>query len=153
MSASIAAGRRVSLVDSAQSSSTINLCPARSTMRNQSVDSTGGLGMYSARQEATQAAPSYGGIMVFQEITVDVQEGTGTAERKPSNGSDTDALIVEKTVSRPQPAANIEMQSMGHFGTNDIGTQLSNDIEAGKGGHSQVTCFVDVLFAKTVESR
>ncbi|KAM0444237.1 hypothetical protein ACHAQK_002995 [Fusarium lateritium] len=152
-SASNATGRRVSLVDSAQSSSTINLCPARSTMRNQSVDSTGGVGIYSARQEPTQAAPSYGGIMVFQEITVDVQEGTGTTERKPNNGSEVDPLTVEKTVSRPQPAANIEMQSMGYFGTNDIGTQLSNDIEAGKGGHSQITCFVDVLFAKTVESR
>ncbi|KAI6776948.1 hypothetical protein HG530_000893 [Fusarium avenaceum] len=153
MSVSIAAERRISLVDSAQSSSTINLCPARSIMRNQSVDSTGGLGIYSDRQEATSTAPSYGGIMVFQEITVDVQEGTGTAERKPSNGSDTNTLIAEKTVSKPQPTANIEMQSMGHFGTNDVGTQLSNDIEAGKGGHSQVTCFVDVLFAKTVESR
>lgn len=105
------------------------------------------------RQEPLQTAPSYGGIMVFQEITVDVQEGNETASRKPSNSSDADTLTIEKTISKHLPPAGIELQSMGHFGTNDVGTQLSNDIEAGRGGHSYVTCFVDVLFAKTVESR
>jgi hypothetical protein len=105
------------------------------------------------RQEPLQTAPSYGGIMVFQEITVDVQEGSELPGRKPSNGSDAGTLTIEKTITRPLRLAGIELQSMGHFGANDVGTQLSNDIEAGKGGHSYVTCFVDVLFAKTVESR
>lgn len=91
--------------------------------------------------------------MVFQEITVDVQEGGETTARKPSHGSEADTITIERTISKPSAAAGIELQSMGHFGANDIGTQLSNDIEAGKGGHSYVTCFVDILFAKTVESR
>jgi hypothetical protein len=146
-------GRPTSLADSARSSSTINLCSPGLNIRTQSIDSTEESGPYMPRQEPLQTAPSYGGIMVFQEITVDVQEGNETSGRKPSNGSDADTLTIEKTISRPLPSAGIELQSMGHFGTNDVGTQLSNDIEAGKGGHSYVTCFVDVLFAKTVESR
>ncbi|KAM0352849.1 hypothetical protein ACHAPU_001731 [Fusarium lateritium] len=147
------ARNRVSSVVSAQSSSTINLCPAGSTIRKQSVDSTTELGTYLVRQEPILTAPSYGGIMVFQEITVDVQEGNDPTTRRPSNVSNVDTLTIERIASKPQPAASIELQSMGHFGTNDIGTQLSNDIEAGKGGHSHIACYVDVLFAKTVESR
>ncbi|RGP66429.1 signaling ykow [Fusarium longipes] len=146
-------GRPNSLADSARSSSTINLCSPGINIRTQSIDSTEVSEPYIPRQEPLQAAPSYGGIMVFQEITVDVEEGNESSARKPSNGSDADTLVIEKTISRPLPSAGIELQSMGHFGTNDVGTQLSNDIEAGKGGHSYVTCFVDVLFAKTVESR
>ncbi|KAI1070567.1 hypothetical protein LB507_007013 [Fusarium sp. FIESC RH6] len=146
-------GRPTSLVDSTRSSSTINLCSPGNNIRTQSIDSTEPPGPYMPRQEPLQTAPSYGSIMVFQEITVDVQEGNETASRKPSNSSDADTLTIEKTISKHLPPAGIELQSMGHFGTNDVGTQLSNDIEAGRGGHSYVTCFVDVLFAKTVESR
>lgn len=147
------AGRPTSLADSTRSSSTINLCSPGNNTRTLSIDSTDGPGPYMPRQEPLQTAPSYGGIMVFQEITVDVQEGNETSSRKPSNGSDSDTLVIEKTISRHLPPVGIELQSMGHFGTNDVGTQLSNDIGAGNGGHSYVTCFVDVLFAKTVESR
>ncbi|KAF5657362.1 signaling ykoW [Fusarium heterosporum] len=147
------AGNRVSSVVSAQSSSTINLCPAGNMIRKESVDSTTESGAYLVRQRPILTAPSYGGIMVFQEITVDVQEGNDIATRKPSTVSSVDASTIEKIAPKSQPAASIELQSMGHFGTNDIGTQLSNDIEAGKGGHSHVACYVDVLFAKTVESR
>ncbi|KAF4988378.1 hypothetical protein FGRMN_9797 [Fusarium graminum] len=147
------AGNRVSSVVSAQSSSTINLCPAGNMVRKESMDSTTESGAYLVRQKPILTAPSYGGIMVFQEITVDVQEGNDIAARKPSIVSSVDASKIEKIAPKPQPAASIELHSLGHFGTNDIGTQLSNDIEAGKGGHNHVACYVDVLFAKTVESR
>ncbi|KAI1055830.1 hypothetical protein LB506_009434 [Fusarium annulatum] len=146
-------GHVVSSNDSGSSSSTINLCSPGTNARTQSIDSGEGSSTYVPRQEPLQATPSYGGIMVFQEITVDVQEGGETAARKPSHGSEADTITIERTISKPSAAAGIELQSMGHFGANDIGTQLSNDIEAGKGGHSYVTCFVDILFAKTVESR
>lgn len=146
-------GHVVSSNDSGSSSSTINLCSPGTNARTQSIDSGEGSSTYVPRQEPLQTIPSYGGIMVFQEITVDVQEGGETAARKPSHGSEADTITIERTISKPSAAAGIELQSMGHFGANDIGTQLSNDIEAGKGGHSYVTCFVDILFAKTVESR
>ncbi|CAF3514522.1 unnamed protein product [Fusarium graminearum] len=152
-SVSNVAGRPTSMADSTRSSSTINLCSPGTNIRTQSIDSTEGSVPYMPRQEPLQTAPSYGGIMVFQEITVDVQESNEPPGRKPSNGSDAATLTIEKTITRPMPLAGIELQSMGHFGANDVGTQLSNDIGAGKGGHSYVTCFVDVLFAKTVESR
>ncbi|RGP60480.1 signaling protein ykow [Fusarium sporotrichioides] len=152
-SVSNVSGRPTSSADSTRSSSTINLCPPGIDIRTQSIDSAEGSVPYMPRQEPLQTAPSYGGIMVFQEITVDVQEGSELPGRKPSNGSDAGTLTIEKTITRPLRLAGIELQSMGHFGANDVGTQLSNDIEAGKGGHNYVTCFVDVLFAKTVESR
>ncbi|UZP39844.1 hypothetical protein NXS19_007660 [Fusarium pseudograminearum] len=152
-SVSNVAGRPTSMADSTRSSSTINLCSPGINIRTQSIDSTEVSVPYMPRQEPLQTAPSYGGIMVFQEITVDVQESNEPPGRKPSNSSDAATLTIEKTITRPMPLAGIELQSMGHFGANDVGTQLSNDIGAGKGGHSYVTCFVDVLFAKTVESR
>ncbi|CEI62944.1 unnamed protein product [Fusarium venenatum] len=151
--ASNVSGRLTSFADSTRSSSTINLCSPGFNIRTQSIDSTDVSAPYTPRQEPLQTAPSYGGIMVFQEITVDVQEGNEPPGRKPSSGSDAATLAIEKTITRPLPSAGIELQSMSHFGANDVGTQFSNDIEAGKGGHSYVTCFVDVLFAKTVESR
>ncbi|KAJ4079009.1 hypothetical protein NW760_015202 [Fusarium oxysporum] len=147
------AGHRISSISSTQSSSTINLCSPRGDNRTQSIDSTEGSGTYLPRQEPLQTVPSYRSIMVFRGTSMDVQEGNETAGRKPSNGSEADTITIEKTISKQLPAPGIGLQSMSHFGTNDIGTQLSNDIEAGKGGHSYVTCFVDVLFAKTVGSR
>ncbi|KAJ4267410.1 hypothetical protein NW762_003517 [Fusarium torreyae] len=152
-SISAIAGRRVSSIDSTRSSSTINLCSAGGNNRTQSIDSTAGSGSYLPRQEPLQTAPSYGGIMVFQEITVDVQEGNEAAVRTQSNSDTSDGMTIEKTISKTLPAVGIELQSMGHFGTNDTGPHISNDIEAGKGGNNYVACFVDVLFAKTVESR
>ncbi|KAF4335044.1 glycerol-3-phosphate dehydrogenase [Fusarium beomiforme] len=138
-----------SVLSSPNCDSTINLCSPGTNVRTQSIDSGEGSGKYMPRQEPVQVTPSYGGIMVFQEITVDVQEGGETAARKPSNGSEAETITIERTISKPSASAGIELQSMGHFGANDIGTQLSNDIEAGKGGPNYVTCFVDVLFAKT----
>ncbi|KAF5019759.1 hypothetical protein F66182_8231 [Fusarium sp. NRRL 66182] len=153
-SASAITGRRRSSIDSTRSSSTINLCSPGGKSRTRSIDSTAGPGTYMSRQEPLQAAPSYGGIMVFQEITVDVREGNETALRSQTNGSETsDTVTTTRTISKPLPTDGIELQSMGHFGANDTGTQLSNDIEAGKEGQGYVTCFVDVLFAKTMENR
>lgn len=85
--------------------------------------------------------------MVFQEITIDVEEGkeAGRIQSKGSESSDT--ITMEKTNSATSPAAGIELQSMGHIGTNvqaDVGS---------RNGPAHFASFVDVLFAETVESR
>ncbi|KAF9772775.1 hypothetical protein IL306_009493 [Fusarium sp. DS 682] len=149
-------GRRLPSPDSARSrsSSTINLCPPGSVNRTRSLDSTDDSGAYPARDELPQATPSYGGIMVFQEITIDVEEGKETV-RAQNNGTETsNTIVLEKTNSKSWPGAGIELQTMGHFGTNvQAGVQVSKDIEARRGASSHVASFVDVLFSETVESR
>ncbi|RKK18699.1 hypothetical protein BFJ66_g16443 [Fusarium oxysporum f. sp. cepae] len=149
-------GRRLPSPNSARSrsSSTINLCPPGSVNRTRSLDSTDGSGAYPAQDELQQATPSYGGIMVFQEIIIDVEEGKETV-RAQNNGTETSKTIVlEKTNSKSSPGAGIELQTMSHVGTNvQAGAQASQDIETRRGASSHVASFVDVLFSETVESR
>ncbi|KAJ4178763.1 hypothetical protein NW755_012986 [Fusarium falciforme] len=121
-----------------------------------SMDSVESSGTYpAAREDKAQATPSYGGIMVFQEITVDVEEGNPRGETDPrSDGSDT--VTIGPTSSKTSPAAGIELQSMGHIGPNvhaGSKVQLSIDIAARKGSVGPASSFVDILFAETVESR
>ncbi|KAH8647521.1 hypothetical protein BGZ61DRAFT_549364 [Ilyonectria robusta] len=148
-------GRRFSLPDSTRSGSTINLWPSGNVNRTRSMDSADGSGTYPAAQEdEAQATPSYGGIMVFQEITIDVEEGKARGEAGPgSDGSGT--VMIEPTNSKPSLAAGIELQSMGHIGNNvHAGSQalVSIDIAARKGSVGPASSFVDILFAETVES-
>jgi hypothetical protein len=149
-------GRRLPSPDSARSrsSSTINLCPPGSVNRTRSLDSTDGSGMYPARDELSQATSSYGGIMVFQEITIDVEEGKEIV-RAQNNGTETlDTIVLEKPNWKSSPGAGIELQTMGQVGTNvQAGAQVSKDIEARRGASSHFASFVDVLFSETVESR
>ncbi|KAJ4022818.1 hypothetical protein NW761_014371 [Fusarium oxysporum] len=132
-------GRRLSLPDSARSrsNSTISLCPPGSVNRTRSLDSTDDSGTYPARDELPQATPSYGGIMVFQEITIDVEEGKEAA-RAHNNGTKTsNTIVLEKTNSKSWPGVGIELQTMGHFGTNvQAGARVSKDIEAHRGTSS-----------------
>lgn len=92
--------------------------------------------------------------MVFQEITIDVEEGKETV-RAQNNGTETsNTIVLEKTNSKSWPRAGIELQTMGHFGTNvQAGARVSKDIEAHRGTSSHVASFIDVLFSETVESR
>ncbi|KAM5529396.1 Glycerol-3-phosphate dehydrogenase, mitochondrial 1 [Fusarium oxysporum f. sp. phaseoli] len=131
---------------SVRSSSTINLWPPGSVNRTRSLDSTDDSGAYPARDELPQATPSYGGIMVFQEITIDVEEGKETS-RAQNNGTETSNTIVpEKTNSKSWPGAGIELQTMGHFGTNvQAGAQVSKDIVARRGASSHVTSFTGLV--------
>ncbi|KAH7141767.1 hypothetical protein EDB81DRAFT_797583 [Dactylonectria macrodidyma] len=140
-------GRRFSLPDSTRSSSTINLWQSGNVNRARSVDSTDGSGIYPVAQEdEAQATPSYGGIMVFQEITIDVEEGKARGGAGPrSDGSGT--VMIEPINSKPSLAAGIELQSMGHIGNN-----VSVDTAARKGFLGPASSFVDILFAETVES-
>jgi hypothetical protein len=149
-------GRRLPSPDSARSrsSSTINLCPPGSVNRTRSLDSTDDSGAYPTRDELPQATPSYGGIMVFQEITIDVEEGKETVRAQRNGTVTSDTIALEKTNSKSWPGVGIELQTMGHFGTNvQVGAQVSKDIEARRGASSHVASFVDVLFSETVESR
>lgn len=120
------------------------------------MDSVESSGIYpAAREDKAQATPAYGGIMVFQEITIDVEEGNPRGETDPrSDGSDTVTIV--PTSSKTSPAAGIELQSMGHIGPNmhaGSKVQLSIDIAARKGSVGPASSFVDILFAETVESR
>lgn len=146
-------GRRFSTHESTSSSSTINLCPTKNASRARSIDSVNDPGSYAMREHSSQTAPSYGGIMVFQEITIDVQEQEARAEQDlRSVGSDT--LTNKPTNSTAAPAPGIELQSMGHIGTNvQVDSQVSNNVGARKGSMSHRMSFVDILFAETVESR
>jgi hypothetical protein len=149
-------GRRLPSPNSAQSrsTSTINLCPPGSVNRTRSLDSTDDSGAYPTRDELPQATPSFGGIMVFQEITIDVEEGKETVRAQNNSTETSNTIVLEKTNSKSWPGAGIELQTMGHFGTNvQAGAQVSKDIEARRGASSHVASFVDVLFSETVESR
>jgi hypothetical protein len=149
-------GRRLPSPDSARSrsTSTINLCPPGSVSWTRSLDSTDDSGAYPARDELPQATPSFGGIMVFQEITIDVEEGKETV-RAQNNGIETsNTIVLEKSNSKSSSGAGIELQSIGHVGANvQAGAQVSKGIEARRGASSRVASFVDVLFSETVESR
>jgi hypothetical protein len=149
-------GRWLQSPGSAQSrsTSTINLCPPASVNRTRSLDSTDDLGAYPARNELPQATPSFGGIMVFQEITIYVEEGKETV-RAPNNGIKTsNTIVLEKSNSKSSPRAGIELQSIGHVGANvQAEAQASKGIESCRGASSRVASFVDVLFSETVESR
>ncbi|KAM6508311.1 hypothetical protein FALCPG4_018184 [Fusarium falciforme] len=149
-------GRRFSTPDSTRSGSAINLWPSDNINRTRSMDSVESSGTYpAAREDKAQPTPAYGGIMVFQEITVDVEEGNPRGETDPrSDGSDTVTIV--PTSSKTSPAAGIELQSMGHIGPNVYAgskVQLSIDIAARKGSVGPASSFVDILFAETVESR
>jgi hypothetical protein len=149
-------GRRLQPPNSAQSrsSSTVNLCPPGSVNRTRSLDSADDSGAHPVRDELPQTTPSYGGIMVFQEITIDVEEGKETV-RAQNNGTETSNMVVlEKANSKSSPGAGIELQAMGHVGTNvQAGAQVSKGIEARRGASSRIASFVDALFSETVESR
>ncbi|KAM5348531.1 hypothetical protein ACJ41O_008355 [Fusarium nematophilum] len=147
-------GRRIPSLDPTRSSSTINLCPSGGANRARSIDSVDGVGGYQAREDLPQTTPSYGGIMVFQEITIDVEEGKESAGPQHNGSEASDTIMIEKTNSKTSPAAGIELQAMGHVGTNvQAGPQVSNGVEVRRGVLGHAASFVDVLFAETVESR
>ncbi|KAH7117455.1 hypothetical protein EDB81DRAFT_916284 [Dactylonectria macrodidyma] len=149
-------GRRFPSTDSTRSDSTINLWPSGNVNRTRSMNSVDSLSTHpAAREDEAQATPSYGGIMVFQEITIDVEEGKARGVASPgSDGSDT--VTIEPTNWKPSPAAGIELQSMGHIGADvhaGSQVQVSIDIAARKGSVGPASSFVDILFAETVKSR
>lgn len=100
-----------------------------------------------------QARPSCGDIMMFQDITVDVEERKPRAEQGPGS-EDSDTLTIAPTNSKTSPVAGIELQSMGHFGTNlQADLRVSNDIGTRKSSVNHTLPFVDILFVETIESR
>ncbi|KAJ3455612.1 hypothetical protein MRS44_017094 [Fusarium solani] len=100
-----------------------------------------------------QARPSCGDIMMFQDITVHVEERKPRAEQGPGS-EDSDTLTIAPTNSKTSPVAGIELQSMGHFGTNlQADLRVSNDIGVRKSSVNHTLPFVDILFVETIESR
>jgi hypothetical protein len=146
-------GRRLPSPDSAQlmSTSTIKLCPPASVNRTRSLDSTDDSVAYPARDELPQTTPLFGGIMVCQEITIDVEEGKETVRAQNNDIKTSNTIVLEKSNTKPSPGPGIELQSIGHVGANvQAGAQVS---KARRGASSRVASFVDVLFSETVESR
>ncbi|KAJ3455321.1 hypothetical protein MRS44_013921 [Fusarium solani] len=100
-----------------------------------------------------QARPPCGDIMMFQDITADVEERKPRAEQGPGS-EDSDTLTIAPTNSKTSPVAGIELQSMGHFGTNlQADLRVSNDIGTRKSSVNHTLPFVDILFVETIESR
>ncbi|KAI5457240.1 hypothetical protein BGZ63DRAFT_427961 [Mariannaea sp. PMI_226] len=148
-------GRRESIPDSVRTSSTINLYQPENMDRARSVDY--GDEHYAGRGDLTPVRPSYGGIMVFQEIKIDIED-----DSRKSNGAhltkneSLEAVAVESAGSNmSNMGAGIEMQSIRHLGTNvQVGpTESSHGEGALPGDVSQVVSFVDVLFSECMESR
>ncbi|KAH8679444.1 hypothetical protein BGZ61DRAFT_396378 [Ilyonectria robusta] len=149
------ARRRVSS-DSARSSSTINLCPPGSGMRAQSVDTVDESGMYPSSDDSRVSPPSYGGILVFQEVTVNIEKGDlGSGERQyPGTSESQEAIVAEGTHgSRNRSSVvGIELQPMGRVVTDvHVGAQVSSNVEVHSGDMSSVLTFVDILFAESVK--
>lgn len=145
---------RGSSADSVRTGSTINLCPPSNLNRAHSIDSRDESTYISrtGRMGSTSAAPSYGGIMVFQEIKIDVEE-----DRRRSTGThlvntkSQDTIVVDQTSGM---GAGIEMQSIGHMGTNvHAGKPPSRHRGIIPGDVTQLSSFVDVLFSECVEGR
>ncbi|KAH7146583.1 FAD dependent oxidoreductase-domain-containing protein [Dactylonectria macrodidyma] len=114
----VAEGRRGSSPDSVQSGSTINLCPPTNIDSAQSIDSGDVSTVYPSQVDSPPLAPSYGGIMVFQEIKIDIEETTKavTGMNLASTRSQ-DTMVGDQTGRKMRPG-DIEMQHMGHVGTN-----------------------------------
>ncbi|KAK7428768.1 hypothetical protein QQZ08_004693 [Neonectria magnoliae] len=148
MSKTTSEGRRGSEPDSIQSGSTINLCPPN-IKRSRSIESRHNSAAYPARDNSPPLPPSYGGIMVIQEIKIDVEEvelAQGRLGTQLESTKSQDTTVAEPPNAMRSRPADVEMQRMGHMGTNVQAGQQSGDM-------SQVESFVDVLFAECVEGR
>ncbi|KAF7547297.1 hypothetical protein G7046_g9049 [Stylonectria norvegica] len=150
-------GRGLSRADSGRSSSTINLYQPNTNRGSDSIDAREEPGDYPLQEDTQQAPPpSYGGIMVFQEISVDVEDDQDGPGRL---GSQDTAIADTRSISRKPPSASgaasgIEMHSMGHVGSNvQVGSRAANRVETHAGEPHPMPSFVDVLFSECVESR
>ena len=150
-----ATGRRVSSSESTRTGSTINLCPPGDSNRPQSIDTVDDSGSYPSREESQPPPPSYGGIMVFQEVTINVEEGRSETFEGRSESQDTIVAeppnLLRKTSTT---SGGIELRTMGHMGTNvQAGSRVTNNVATQNGDINNIPSFVDVLFAECVETR
>ncbi|KAK7403588.1 hypothetical protein QQX98_010640 [Neonectria punicea] len=156
MSKTTTEGRRGSEPESIQSGSTINLCPPN-IKRSQSIESRHNSAAYPARDNSPPLPPSYGGIMVIQEIKIDIEEAElaqGRLGTQLASTKSQDTTVAEPLNTKRSRPADIEMQRMGHMGTNvQAGQQECINGGLQSGAVSQVESFVDVLFAECVEAR
>ncbi|KAH6873892.1 hypothetical protein B0T10DRAFT_588379 [Thelonectria olida] len=137
--------------DSVQTGSTINLCSSVGGKRSQSIG-TDDTGLDSAREDFQQSPPSYGGIMVSQEITIKV-EGGHTDTEACQQQTEVQSNGVADAASTASPASGIQMRPMGHVGTNvQAGSRISH-IETEHCDMSNILSFVDVFFAECAKSR
>ena len=92
--------------------------------------------------------------MVFQEITVDVEEGQSPTRKYPRKSQETIVGDSHNILRKGSTASGIELRPIGLIRSSGlIGSQGSNNAEATAGDANSIPSFVDVLFAECVESR
>ncbi|KAH7142184.1 hypothetical protein EDB81DRAFT_899787 [Dactylonectria macrodidyma] len=131
--------------DSVQTSSTINLCSPDGGKRSQSIGTVDDIESDS-REKSQQSPPSYGGIMVSQEITIKVERGnsyTG-AYHQPTEIQNAGVIDTAST------ASGIQLKPMGHVGTN---VQAGSWDETDDYKMGNILSFVDIFFGECISSR
>lgn len=94
--------------------------------------------------------------MVFQEITINVEEGQPESRKHPERSKSQDTIVADlpNVLRKSSTASGIELRPMVHAGSNTQNvSQVTNDVVATSGDVSNIPSFVDVLFAECVESR
>ncbi|EEU34513.1 uncharacterized protein NECHADRAFT_54441 [Fusarium vanettenii 77-13-4] len=132
---------------SARSSSTVNLCPPNSAGRPRSVDTMDEINKPKSQDDWRTAPPSYGGILVFKEVTVNVDKSEGGR----GDGKGQDTMVIETSDGlQTASMSSIELQPMTNIGTDaHIGSQDTGKVD---GNMSNTETFVDILFAEAVGS-
>lgn len=130
---------------SGRSSSTVNLCPPNSSGRPRSIDTVEEPGKPKSEDDWRAAPPSFGGILVFKEVTVNVDK----TQRGHGDGKSQDTIVVETSDGlQADSTSSIEMQPMVNIGTNaHVGSQDAKKVD---GNVSSSLTYVDILFAEAV---
>lgn len=128
-------------------SSTVNLCPPDSAGRPRSVDTVDEISKPKSQDDWRTAPPSYGGILVFKEVTVNVDKSEGGR----GDGKGQDTMVIETSDGlQTASMSSIELQPMTNIGTDaHIGSQDTGKVD---GNMSNTVTFVDILFAEAVGS-
>lgn len=132
--------------DSVQTGSTINLCSPDGGTRSQSIGTIDDAVLDSSQEKTQQSPPSYGGIMVSQEITIKVECGhsyTGTYH--PPTEIQSDGVS-----NRASTASIIPLRPMGHVGTN---VEAGSWDETDNDKMGNILSFVDIFLAECIKSR
>ncbi|KAH8652905.1 hypothetical protein BGZ61DRAFT_594901 [Ilyonectria robusta] len=132
--------------DSVQTSSTVNFCSPDGGKRSQSIGTIDDTESNASREKIQQSPPSYGGIMVSQEITIKVEGGHSDANACHEPPEVQSAGITNAA----SKTSGIQLRPMDHIGTN---------IQAGSWGETDnhkmgaIVSFVDIFLAECMKGR
>jgi hypothetical protein len=158
--------RGSSAARSSGSGSTVNLFqPGTSDHQRTSGEAMGETGAGTSTPGATSVSPSYGGIMVSQEVTVDVENAASVAapyayQSRPQmterSASDDHVVVVNvrapaQKMDTSSPEDGIEMRYLGSEGAAASGARVEGHNIARD--YNMPGTFVDVLFKHCVDGR